>query len=232
MCSSDLVTVASAERSKLSDKIRATFVIGVNEGVMPQNVKETGLFTDRDKQNLNSAGLKISKSVMWKIAQERFTAYMALTSASERLYVSFPQSDLMGTVKRPSPIVKQILNMMGNDIVINTSEIKPEFYCVTWRAGYSKYIENIKNPTTSINSLKEVLIENEEYRNKIEFAKSINEESPHAITQYYLHQVIHQADAVTTSHMRMWYSPVTHCSVCQLEGPISQEAAHRSLFVQ
>lgn len=179
----DSVTVASVERSKLSDGIRATFVIGVNEGIMPQNVKETGLFTDRDKQNLISAGLKISQSVMWKIAQERFTSYMALTSPSEKLYISFSHSDLMGTMRRPSPIIKQVLNMFGNDIIINTSEINPEFYCVTLRSGYSKYIENIKSQTTSINCIKEVLLENEEYKKKIEFANSINEEVTHFITK-------------------------------------------------
>lgn len=178
----DSVTIASADRSRLSG-IRATFVIGVNEGIMPQVVKETGLFTERDKQNLISAGLKISQSVMWKIAQERLIAYLAITSPLEKLYMTFSQSDLMGTVRRPSPIIKQILNMFGNQIIINTNEINPEFYCVTLRCGYSKYIENMKTQSTSINSIKEVLSSNEEFKRKIEFANSLRQEVTHLITK-------------------------------------------------
>lgn len=176
----DCVTVASAGRSILSG-IKATFVIGVNEGIMPQLVKETGLFTNRDKQDLISAGLKISQSIMWKIAQERLIAYMALTSPSEKLYVSFSQSDLMGNIRRPSSIIKEIVDMYGSQVIINTNEIAPEFYSVTLRSGYSKYIENMKSNSVNINSIKTVLLEHEEYKRKIIFAEKSSEQKIHSI---------------------------------------------------
>ena len=70
----DSVIVASAERSRLADP-KVVFVIGVNDGIMPFNVKATGLFSDKDKEVLEKSGIKISNNTMWRTAEERFVAY-------------------------------------------------------------------------------------------------------------------------------------------------------------
>ncbi len=80
----DAVSIASAERSILSDT-KIVFIIGVNDGLMPCHVRESGLFTDKDKQILEENGMKISRNILWKIAQERFTTYQALSMATEKL---------------------------------------------------------------------------------------------------------------------------------------------------
>ena len=43
-----------------TDNKKYTVVIGLNEGEFPQNVKETGVFSDRDKLLLDELGISLS----------------------------------------------------------------------------------------------------------------------------------------------------------------------------
>lgn len=174
----DAVMVASAERSRLANP-KVVFVIGVNEGIMPYNVKESGLFTDKDKEMLAKAGLKISKTILWKIAEERFVAYQALCSPSDKLYVTFPTSSITGGLRRPSVLVSQIKNMFDEKIVSNAGGKSPIYFCTTAHSTYYKYIENLKTKSCEIASIKDVLNKIPKYNEKIKYLENISESPIH-----------------------------------------------------
>jgi len=170
----DAVMVASAERSKLSDP-KVVFVIGVNEGIMPYHIKENGLFNDKDKDALDKAGLKISRPILWKIAEERLIAYQALSAASDKLFVTFPTADLTGGVRRPSAIISQIVNMFGEKVLTSATEKGSAFYCTTAHSTYYKFIEEYNGKTAENASIKAVLKDIPYYSKKLEFIENISE---------------------------------------------------------
>ncbi len=178
----DAVTIASAERSRLADP-KVVFVIGVNEGIMPYNVKQSGLFTDKDKDLLESVGLKISKTTLFKLAEERFVAYCALSAPSDRLFVCYPTSDLSGGVRRPSAIITQLKNMFGDEIAFTATQKGAAYFCTTKRAAYYKYIEGFQNVSTENLSIRSVLDEIPEYRDKINYLENIQQDSAFSLSK-------------------------------------------------
>ena len=117
----DQVLVADLEKSRLSD-IKAAFVIGMNDGVLPAKVMDDGVLADDDRSLLISNGLPIAPSSRIKLLDEAFIAYRAFTIASALLYVSYPLADEEGKALLPSPYiqrVKELFPMMKEKTVAN-----------------------------------------------------------------------------------------------------------------
>ena len=64
-----------------------------------------GIFSDRERQQLGSSGLELSNFTEQRLIDERFVAYKALTSPSEKLIITFSQGDISGREKYPSALV-------------------------------------------------------------------------------------------------------------------------------
>lgn len=167
----DAVIIANTERSRLADT-KVVFVIGVNEGIMPSFVKETGFFTDKDKEVLEKHGVKISRRILWKLTEERFIAYQSMSLPTDRLIVSYSLSDNMGETRRPSAIIKQLTNMFGESIITYSWEKKPSYFCTTERSAFYKLVENLKSRNEESESIKFVLNKNKEYKQKIQYISS------------------------------------------------------------
>ena len=99
--------VSTADRSLISDK-KAVFLIGCVEGEFPRTPVEAGVFTDNERCVLKSMSLPLSDSVSELYSTERYYAYTALTSASERLYISYYTADLVGEKHAPSDMISEI----------------------------------------------------------------------------------------------------------------------------
>lgn len=185
----DEVTAASARTARLSSP-KVIFVIGATEGDFPNQVSLHGLFSDGDKRRLSKCGIDISRSVTDLVASERLIVYKALSTASHRLYITYPLSDLSGEAKYPAPVISQIKKMFVEDekeqekIVLTEDDFKPDFYAVTKKSAYYHYIQDRAKSTVavadrekyavSIASVEKVLNADEEYRERI---KSVNEYS-------------------------------------------------------
>ena len=103
----DQVIVGGADRVR-PHQLKVVFVAGVNEGVFPANVSTKGLFSDRERENLNNSGLGISAGGIHQSLLERFYGYFAFTLPSEKLFVSYVDSSLGGEKKLPSIFASQI----------------------------------------------------------------------------------------------------------------------------
>lgn len=177
----DAVIVASADRSMLSD-IKIVFIMGVNEGIMPKHYKENGLFTEKDKETLEKLGYKISRRVLWKLAEERFTTYRALSCATKAMYITYPLSDTGGQARRPSPVIRQLTDMFGNEIINYAWDMPKSFYCCTMHSSYYKYCEGMAEKTSEMNSIKEVLKTDRGYAKRLEYLDEAKQRREHAIS--------------------------------------------------
>ncbi|MBS4198651.1 helicase-exonuclease AddAB subunit AddB [Bacillus sp. FJAT-49732] len=103
----DQVFVADLEISRLSN-IKSSFVVGLNDGVLPAKQSEDGALSDGDRSELKAIGLQLAPDGKKKLLDEDFVAYRAFTVQEERLYLSYPLADNEGKGLLPSPYIKRM----------------------------------------------------------------------------------------------------------------------------
>ena len=100
----DAVQVGTVGRSR-SGNLRALFVLGLNEGKIPRTAVDSGLLLQEDEQLFAQSQLFLGNSRKERITEERMTLYSLFSKPSERLVLSYPQSDINGSQLLPSSLV-------------------------------------------------------------------------------------------------------------------------------
>ncbi|MCM3110483.1 helicase-exonuclease AddAB subunit AddB [Lederbergia lenta] len=106
----DQVFVADLELSRLSH-IKASFVIGLNDGVIPAKQANDGVLSDEDRAELITGGLGLAPGSKKRLLDEDFVAYRAMTISAEKLYLSWPIANDEGKALLASPYIKRIKEM-------------------------------------------------------------------------------------------------------------------------
>ncbi|MGG0669443.1 helicase-exonuclease AddAB subunit AddB [Lederbergia citrisecunda] len=107
----DQVTVTTIELASLME-IETGFVIGVNDGVLPQRIDAEGILSDSDREWFAMSGLELAPSSKMKLMDESYMAYRAFTSAREKLFISYPISDEEGKSLLPSLYISRIQQVL------------------------------------------------------------------------------------------------------------------------
>ncbi len=102
----DAVQVGSADHMRVRAP-KAVFILGANEGVFPAYPAGGNLFTDREREQLEEDGIRLSAGRVQKAEEERFFAYTAIAAPSEELYVFYTLFH-GGEKMLPSAIVENI----------------------------------------------------------------------------------------------------------------------------
>lgn len=116
----DEVNVGDIARIKGRD-VKALFIVGVNDGVLPAANKEEGILSDRDRDILKDMGLELSSTTKSKVFEEQFMVYTALTIARNFLMISYPMADFEGKSLRASIIIPRLKRIYPS--LIEESEI-------------------------------------------------------------------------------------------------------------
>ncbi|MDW7672175.1 MAG: PD-(D/E)XK nuclease family protein [Bacillota bacterium] len=133
----DQVMVGTPERSRQAG-IRALFLIGINDGVLPAVQSEDGLFLMIEKQELQQKGCLMGVVDEFRQAQESLTIQLALSRPKDYLWLSYSQASIEGETRRPSVLLDRIRKIFPgvsykNDLFIREDE---EFHLLH-RPGYS-----------------------------------------------------------------------------------------------
>ncbi len=107
----DQVLVGSIERARSHD-IKALFILGVNEGVLPGTGGDDGLLSNMERDSLGQAGLELAGNSADKALEERFMIYMALATPSKYLWLSYPAADRDGRALRPSRVISEVKRIL------------------------------------------------------------------------------------------------------------------------
>ena len=65
----------------------------MNDGVFPSINKNEGFFNDKDREILKENNLEIAKGTIDNLYEDQFNIYKALTTAEEKLYLSYNSKD-------------------------------------------------------------------------------------------------------------------------------------------
>jgi len=123
----DTVIVGDIDRSR-SHKMKAVFIIGLNDGVFPSINKNEGFLDDKDRNDLKEKGIEIAKTTLNKLYDDEFNIYKAFTTAEEKLFLSYASSDNEGKPLRASILINRIKKIFPkleekNDILSEKIEI-------------------------------------------------------------------------------------------------------------
>ena len=168
----DSVMAASARMARLNSP-KVVFIMGANDGDFPNQISLHGLFSEADKARLAENGIELSTPLAELIASERLVVYKALSAASDKLFITYPLSDLSGQAKYPAQIVDRIIAMFGDsDIRLTGSDVPPHYYAATLHSAFYHYMQETGRGDTSVASIKALLMSVPDYKRRLSYVFS------------------------------------------------------------
>jgi ATP-dependent helicase/DNAse subunit B len=110
------VMVAEVQRSRLAG-IRRSIVGGLNDGVFPRTVAAESVLDERERRELEQAGLALGPSAAARQEEETWFGYVALTRASEEVVLTYSRRDAGGGGLEPSLLVEEVRRVLGESAV-------------------------------------------------------------------------------------------------------------------
>ncbi len=159
------VKLCDVSRSIISTP-KIVFVVGVNDGKFPSDVKKNGIFSAKDMQTLESLGVQFEASLTSRLDAERLDCYNAICHATDRLYLSYSNADVKGKSINPSNLIKKLSAMLATPVK-TASGYPIEFYCRTPASAYYRFATAKKCSADELMSVYESLLSVPEYKEKI-----------------------------------------------------------------
>ncbi len=107
---SDSVEIGNASIMRPSS-CKVMFVLGMNDGTFPASPESSGLFSDREKEFLKSAGINSEVLPDEFIKNEFLIFYNLCAAPTDKLYLTYSKSSLSGGVKRPSMFIDAVTKL-------------------------------------------------------------------------------------------------------------------------
>lgn len=173
----DQVTVGRADRIRL-ESIKVTFVAGAAEGEFPALPRQVGVFTDKERKRLLNESLPLYDDVEKLVLLERFNAYRAVTSPSEKLFVSFHKSSLSGEVKYPSIILREIIKISPNLSIKSNESFSLEERLWSYESVFEYTAGNWGNDSEGMRELKSLLSNKDGFQDRMLSLDALVENRP------------------------------------------------------
>ena len=135
----DQVTLGDVERSR-SHKVKAVFILGVNDGVFPSFQKEEGFLNDKERQELKEAGMELAKGSFENLYEDQFNIYKAFSVAEEELYISYVSSDKEGKALRPSVLIYRLKKIFPH-LVEESDVVEKKLFIENEYASFETLLE-------------------------------------------------------------------------------------------
>lgn len=103
----DQVLVGTVDRTR-SAQVKAVFVLGANDGVLPQKMNDDGIIAENEREFLLNQGVLMADSGRRRLLDEQYLIYTVLSAPADLLYLSYALADEEGKTLLPSEVVKQI----------------------------------------------------------------------------------------------------------------------------
>lgn len=170
----DSITVAEFNRSRLPN-IKALFMLGVNEGIIPPYHDDTNLLSDNDRFILAMEGCELGGDNLRLINRDRYNIYSYITKPSEKLYLSY-NADLESGI--PSSLIhdlKSIFNLTVEETGNKTESTNGIYSQEQAFELFIKYLSGLKSPDDTLSPLYESVYKhlvNNGYGERIEHVKN------------------------------------------------------------
>lgn len=151
----DSVLVGDISRTRTEDP-KVVFIAGACYGHFPAVEKSKGIFSDYETELLGESIVKLARNRKERYCYEMYRAYMALTSPSERLYITYPVLNISCGTAAPSDIITQLCDSYGITVK-NANELDDTFYCSSRRAAQQRFAKCYNSVSAERETLKTAL---------------------------------------------------------------------------
>lgn len=159
----DTVCFGTADRIRIAPP-RAVFLLGMNDGVFPENPPTDGVLNDTDRKLLHNLGLELTETAEVKAVDERFFVYYALTLAREQVFVSWAMSDYKGGAMSESSVVAELRAMFPAVSVTDSNMLSAESRIESADSAFEALAAVYGENTVLSETLKAYFSEREDYR--------------------------------------------------------------------
>lgn len=132
----DQVLFGDIDRSKTKD-IKALFLLGLNDGVIPSVAHDEGFFNDRDRERLKENDVELAKTSVELLYENQFNIYKVLSMPKNKLFLSYAVSDKEGKALRSSILVAQIKRIFPK--LVEDSDVVNEKAVITTKEATLDY---------------------------------------------------------------------------------------------
>lgn len=139
----DEVMIGNIARIR-SHRVKALYVIGVNDGIFPEVSKEEGILSDKDRITLREKGVELAPDTRSKAFEEQYLVYTTLTTPSNYMMISYPMADFEGKALRPSVIISRVKKIFPK--IVEESDIVK-------RNEFSGKLEEVVSPEPTFNRM-------------------------------------------------------------------------------
>ena len=145
-----------------ADRIRpprpkVVFILGANQGCFPKYCDNSGIFAIKERKNLIELGLNINDNEIFATIDEKFLVYCNTCAASDKLYITYSNSNLKGETLEASAFVTDIENKLRPKIYIwPDNQLSLESLPETFDSAFSKLCTSF-NSDESFYTLKQAL---------------------------------------------------------------------------
>lgn len=103
--------------------VRVLFLLGANDHVLPQVERQSGILDDADRLALQQREICLSDATFDALDNELQNIYACLAQPKEKLFVSWPVTDISGAELRPSFVVARIERLFPG-IALQQEDVK------------------------------------------------------------------------------------------------------------
>ena len=138
----DQVMIGDIDRTR-THRVKAIFIIGMNDGNFPSANKNEGYFNDKDREILKLNNLEIAKNTLENLYEDQFNIYKAFTIAEEKLYILYISTNKEGTSLRPSVLISKIKKIFPN-IKEKSQVLEKEIEIINVNATFNELLLKIR----------------------------------------------------------------------------------------
>ena len=104
----DHIIIGSIDHSRIANK-KIAFLLGVNEGFWPMKPPVDGIINEQEREFLKQFGMELAASNRRTLLDDNFYMYLAFTSVTDGLYVSYRLSNHEGKANTLAPMIQRLL---------------------------------------------------------------------------------------------------------------------------
>ncbi|MBR0535401.1 MAG: PD-(D/E)XK nuclease family protein [Clostridia bacterium] len=168
----DEIRIGSADRIR-TEQIKVAFLVGVNKDEFPLVSVKEGVLTDSDRVRLTQLGLLVRPPYKDGVGEEQFIAYCALTSATEKLYLSYRSVDADGAEVYPSEIIDSAKALIADIEEVSTAEMDPFEAIESDEQAFSLLARNFRFNNSIRSTLLEYFSHKPEFEGRINSLQSV-----------------------------------------------------------
>ena len=182
---------------------------GVNDGAFPSVNKNEGFFNDKDREILKENNLEIAKGTIENLYEDQFNIYKALTTAEEKIYLSYTSTGKDGSTLRPSIIITKIKKIFPK-IKEESDIINKKSIITNQNATFEELLKNIRKSKNG-EKIDDIWIDIYNWYNKNEYWQNKLKTSEEGLNYTNI------AETITKENIEKLYGNTLRTSISRLE---------------